>query len=444
MTLSTEAYKGTRDFYPKDMLLRNYIFDGWKTVMYLNGYEQYDSPILESMDLYRAKSGEELVNEQTYSFIDRGGREVSIRPEVTPSVCRMIAKKRQEIAYPARWFAISQMMRYERKQRGREREFWQLNCDMFGVSGIDSDVEVVALSDSILRYFGAKSSMYYTVINNRELVEIMMRDYLQLSTDEQIYKMVKLFDRKNKIKPEQFRDEALQIFGVNNAKAGLQKLAKIIKVKTLDDLPTELAQTKPALGLREMIDKLKKRGIDNASFDITLMRGLDYYTGMVFEVFDTHKENNRSLYGGGRYNGLVGLFGVEPIEAVGFAPGGTTMELFLKTHNLLPKLKSNTDIYLVVMKGAETGAQELAVKLRQEMVNVEVDITQRKLDKQLKTAIKKNIPYVVFVGLKELEEEMYNLKDLDNSEEYKCGFERLVAKVKDYRTTDDLPDELAL
>ena len=154
-SLSTEPYKGTRDWYPADMRLREYIFAAWRKVARSYGYEAYDAPLLEPVDVYEAKSGQELVSEQTYAFTDRGDRHVAIRPEMTPSVSRMIAARQQEIAMPARWYSIAQYMRYERPQRGREREFWQLNCDLFGIDGAEAEAEIIAMGAELLRALGA-------------------------------------------------------------------------------------------------------------------------------------------------------------------------------------------------------------------------------------------------------------------------------------------------
>ncbi len=194
--------------------------------------------------------------------------------------------------------------------------------------------------------------------------------------------------------------------------------------------------------MQQLFTLLDQAGVKNATFDITLMRGLDYYTGTVFEFFDTHPDNNRSLYGGGRYDGLVGLFGAEPISAVGMAPGLTMTELFLQTHDLLPKLPSTTEVYIVVLGETLGGAMQLANNLRDEGVNVELDITGRKLDKQLKTAVKKQIPFIIFLGEEELKSEVYSFKDTASSEEQKLSIERIVSSVKDRRRThaDDLDD----
>lgn len=440
--LSTDSYKGARDWYPEDMRLREYIFRVWRQVVKRYGYEAYDAPILEPIEIFEAKSGQELVGEQTYQFTDRGDRRVAVRPEMTPSVSRMIAGRRQEVALPARWYSIAQFMRYERPQRGREREFWQLNCDLFGCEGVLAEAEVITLANDIMKAFGAKPDMYAIRINNRRIINFMMAQYLGLDAI-QAELMVKLFDRKNKIAPEAFRDQAIEIFGTEQSATGLRKLAQLLAAKSMADLPEAIRDSDAVTEIQELFTQLERAGVKNATFDITLMRGLDYYTGTVFEVFDTHPENQRALFGGGRYDGLVGLFGAEPVSAVGFAPGLSTTELFLKSHNLVPNLTSTTDVYVIVVGDVLRGAQKLVAQLRGEGVNVELDFTGRKIDKQLKTAVKKTIPYLMFVGEEELDKEMYTLKHIASGKETKLSFERVVSTLKDHRSkpTDDEPLE---
>lgn len=430
--LSTSPYKGTRDFYPEDKRVQNYIFKTWKKVVERFGYEEYGAPLLEPLEVYAAKSGQEIVNEQTYSFTDRGDRVVAVRPEMTPSISRMVAGRRQELAYPARLYSIANFMRYERPQRGREREFWQLNADIFGADTIQAEAEIIRLGDALMKEFGASPAMYDIRINHRSVINFMMSSYLGLD-GVQSQLMIKLFDRKNKITPEAFRDQAIEIFGEPMAADGLAKIARILSASSMADLPQEVLDSDAVGDVRTLFTLLEKAGITNARFDITLMRGLDYYTGTVFEFFDTNPENRRSLFGGGRYDGLVGLFGAEPISAVGFAPGYTMTELFLQSHDLLPPFISTTEVYLVVLGDAMDGAQELAEQLRKEGVRTEVDITGRRLDKQLKTAVKKKIPYMIFVGEAEIKDEVYPLKDTVSATEEKLSVERIVTRVKDRR-----------
>ena len=211
MTLSSQPYKGTRDYYPEDKRTQNYIFNTWRTVVERFGYEEYGAPILEPIDIYAAKSGQELVNDQTYVFTDRGGRNVAIRPEMTPTISRMVAARRQELAYPARLYSIANFMRYERPQRGREREFWQLNVDIFGVDEVTADIEIIAISDTILKEFGAKNEDYIIRVNNRKFISFMMSQFLGLE-EVQAQQMTKLFDRRNKITEQDFKDQAQLIY----------------------------------------------------------------------------------------------------------------------------------------------------------------------------------------------------------------------------------------
>jgi histidyl-tRNA synthetase len=442
-SLSTNPYKGTRDYYPADKRRQNYIFGVWARTAKRFGYEEYAAPLLEPIDVYAAKSGQELVGEQTYRFTDRGDREVVIRPEMTPSISRMVAAKRQELAYPARLFSIANFMRYERPQRGREREFWQLNVDLFGSEGVQADAEIIQLGFETLKAFGAKPDMYVIKLNSRTVIDAMMHDYLKLDPI-QAPLMVKLFDRKHKISNEQFRDQAIAIFGEENAKEGLSRIAQLLVAKEIENLPKEIADNPAVDELHQLFNELKRRGVGNAVFDITLMRGFDYYTGVVFEFFDVHPDNNRAMFGGGRYDGLVGLFGAEPLSAVGMAPGLTMTEVFLESHELMPEIGSTTEVYVAVLgQSSMEGAVKLANDLRLEGVNVELDFTERKLDKQIKTAVKKNIPYVVFVGDEEVKSENYKLKDVRTGDEESLSFERLVTRIKDQRRKSSVnSDEL--
>ena len=430
--LNTLSYKGARDFYPDQKRVQNYIFGVWRQVAESFGYEEYGAPLLEPLEIYAAKSGQEIVNEQTYQFTDRGGRSVAIRPEMTPTIARMVAARQQELGYPARLYSIANFMRYERPQKGREREFWQLNTDIFGVDGVQADAEIVRLSDAVMQKLGAKRNMYTIRINNRNLINFMMAQYLRLDA-VQSQMMIKLFDKKSKITPEQFREQAAAIFDADYAQEGLRKIAKVVGATSMADLPQEILDSEAVGDIQGLFTQLQETGITNAKFDITLMRGLDYYTGMVFEVFDEHPENNRAMFGGGRYDGLVTLFGAQPMAVVGMAIGGTAMEEFFVGHNLLPELRSTTDIYMIVLGDVEKSAQKIADKLRNEGIKVAVDITSRKIDKQIKAAVKMNIPHLLFVGEEEVVSDTYRLKDIATEQEITASLDRIITTVADYR-----------
>lgn len=435
-SLSTQSYKGTRDYYPEDKRLQNYIFNIWRQAAESFGYEEYGAPMLEPLEVYTAKSGQELAGEQTYLFEDRGGRTVAIRPEMTPTISRMVAARRQELAMPARLYSIANFMRYERPQRGREREFWQLNADLFGVEGALADAEIIELSHRSVMAFGASQDMFKVRINNRQLVSQLMTQFLELDVIGSTM-MTKLLDRKEKLSTDELKKQAIDIFG-KDAEKGLPKLASLISMQSLDELPSELSDLPSVIELRQVLRALKQKGITNAAFDVTLMRGLDYYTGTVFEFFDNAPENNRSLFGGGRYDGLVGLFGAEPIATVGVGMGATPMQQFLEVHKLLPKLASHTDVYIAsVDEASMEGADQLARDLRAEGVRVELDITGRKLDKQIKTASKKQIPFIAFVGEEEITSGVYTVKNLIESTEQKMDSLRMITTVKDRRYDGD-------
>lgn len=427
-TLSNQPYKGTRDYYPEEKRVQNYIFTIWRTVVEKHGYQEYGAPMLEPIEVYSAKSGQELVNEQTYTFTDRGDRMVAIRPEMTPSISRMVAARRQELAYPARLYSIANFMRYERPQRGREREFWQLNADLFGAEGALADAEIIEIADEIMKAFGATNDMYVIRVNNRDLINHMMETYLGLdAVGAQM--MIRLFDRKEKISNEDFVAQAAEIFGNDKADEGLKLIGELMEVGSANQLPESMHDLDAVKQVRELFVLLQNAGLQNVKFDITLMRGFDYYTGMVFEVFDLHPDNNRAMFGGGRYDGLVGLFGAEPVPTVGFAPGLTPTELFLRSHNLLPELHPTTKVSVLVVDDSISGALELARKLREAGVNVEVDISGRKIDKQIKAVLKKGVPFMVFVGANELKEQIYTLKNVTSEEEVKLTVDQLVEKL---------------
>ena len=422
--LSLEPYKGTRDFYPEEQFVQNYIFSVMRKVVESYGYLEYGASILEETDLYKAKSGEEIVNDQTYSFTDRGGRNVTIRPEMPPTVARMVAQKRRELIFPLRWYSIPNLFRYERPQRGRLREHWQLNCDIFGAESVDADVEIIHLASDIMKAFGASEDNFEIRINDRRLMNYLLRQYLQLD-DEQVYKVSKLIDRMHKINDAEF---TAAVTAIAADKASL--ITEVLYIKSLD----ELAKKVPEAGAKALDDcfvKLRALGIRNFVYDPTLVRGFDYYTGIVFEVYDTSPINNRSLFGGGRYDDLVGIFDVEKITGVGFGMGDVTVQDFLTTYNLLPEYRPVTNLYIVPFNELFIdAANELAARLREQGLHVAVDLTTRKLPAKIKTADREKIPFVMVVGEEEVKSGIYKLKNLKDSKEFSVGEKEMITHIK--------------
>lgn len=429
MSVDTQPYKGARDFYPEDMRFRKWMFDKWRRVVERYGYLEYDAPILERTELYQMKGNDEIINEQTYTFTDRGGRSVTVRTEMTPSVSRMVAGRRQEIAYPARWYSVPNLWRYERMQRGRLREFWQLNVDMFGVSSELAELEMIQIVDDIFQSFKAKRSSYTIKINSRILVNTMLAN-LHLS-DNQATAAIRLIDKIHKMPPQSFA-EALD--SITGSKDVSRSIISLLQTKKIDELPFRLREIPSSLVLKNVLHAAESLGIRNIEFDISLMRGFDYYTDMVFEVFDNDPENNRAMFGGGRYDGLVAQFGVEPVPTIGFAVGDVTFKDFLETHKLIPKLKLTNDLMVLVRDESLEGAHKVAHELREMGVNVAVDYSGRKIDKQIKAAVKSGVKYLLFVDANDLKEEIFTLKNLFNDKEERHSLHRIVSIVKDARS----------
>jgi histidyl-tRNA synthetase len=417
--LDTESYKGVRDFYPEDMFIQNHIFGIWRSVAESFGYNEYGASILESSEIYKAKTGEEIVNEQTYSFKDRGDRDVTLRPEMTPTVARMVAGKIHDLVFPLRWYSIPNLFRYEKPQRGRLREHWQLNVDIFGVSGQEADIEIISVAHRIMQKFGAKDSDFVIKINNRKLLNDLFQHF-EL-TEEQAQKISKIIDKKSKIPEETFKAGMEEILGdkKNEVVSALSSNEKL-----LDTLGQENTNSKEIVSL---IEKLSSLGITNTVFDPTLMRGFDYYNGVVFEIFDTHPDNNRALFGGGRYDNLSELFGTKDIPAFGFGMGDVTIHDFLETRGFLPKYKPASDVYICTLgKEFHENASKLAETLRNKGLNVSVDITDKKIGDQIKSANKQSIPFVICVGEDEIKSGIYPVKQMDSGEEKKVKVEEIV------------------
>lgn len=421
--ISTESYKGVRDFYPQDQAIQKYIFGVMRNVAQSWGYVEYDASVLEPLQLYKSKSSEEIVNEQIYSFTDRGGRDVALRPEMTPTLARMIAGKIQELPSPTRWYSIPNLFRYEKPQRGRLREHWQLNMDVFGVSDFLAEVEIISAAADLMKTFGAKSKDFEIRINSRDFLDDVFKK-INIDDEKRLF-VYRLIDKKEKMSDGDFRHALMALIGERSAEELLENLY-------FDEgLLTMMNQSPAAKRLNQTIELLRENGISNLVFAPTLTRGFDYYTGTVFEVFDTNKENPRALFGGGRYDDLVSAFTSQSVPAIGFGMGDVTIRDFLEIHKLLPKLNSTTDLYICVAPDTEIGEiYKVAEKFRGEGVNVAVDISGRKLSDQLKSLDKRNIPYVSTIGSKELKSKNFTIRNTETREEKTGNIEEIINFLK--------------
>ncbi len=369
-----EPYKGVRDFYPEDQFVMDYIQAIMSRVCESFGYEHYGASILEYAHLYESKTSEEIVNEQTYTFEDRGGRKIVLRPEMTPTVTRMVAKKRRELPKPLRLYSIPNVFRYERPQKGRLREHWQLNADLFGVQGIEYDGELVLLAYKIMHEFGAKDEDFKIKINSRKVLNDISDS---LGLDANTFKStLALMDRKEKMDADEYKERMIAL---------LQD-----KKEAFDEA---LSNAKEEGELNDFKEYLNSIGVNNVEIDTSIVRGFDYYTGFVFEMFDTAQESPRSMFGGGRYNSLFETLSEEGMPAVGFGMGDVTLRDFLETHNLLPEYVPATEVYLA--KEGDVNLDTLANYLRSGGINVSVNYTEEKFDKYKKNAEKMNVPFLL-------------------------------------------------
>ena len=405
--LSTEAYKGVRDFYPEDQFILRYIFEHMERVCELFGYEEYGASVLEPSELYRGKTSEEIVNEQTYTFTDRGEREVTLRPEMTPTFARIIAGKSRDIPFPARWYSIANVFRYERPQRGRLREHWQLNADIVGAEGVEADAEIIALAHAVMRSLGADERDFEIRVSDRRILNSI---FDSVGIDAEI------------------RAPVTRLLDSRERNADFKKhLSSLMKDEEKSgEFLASLERTTSTAYLEELRAQLGHMGVNNMVVDTKITRGFDYYTGMVFEVFDTDESNRRSLFGGGRYDNLLSLFGGEAIPAVGFGMGDVTARDFLESHNLLPAYAPATELMLcVVDNSALPHAIHLAQDLRRDDVTVAVNLSGKRIGDQIRQADKMKVPFVIAVGPAERESGRYTIKNLSTGSELTLPSDRI-------------------
>lgn len=426
--LTTENYKGTRDFFPPDMKIRNYLFSVMKRVVKSYGYEEYDGPMIESLDLYRAKTGEEIVGKQIYNFIDKGGREVAIRPEMTPTVARMVASKLRELPRPIRWFSIPNLWRYEQPGHGRLREHWQLNVDLFGINHHYAELEILSLACDILFAFGAPRDSFRVKVSHRSLLDEFFKDGLQLRP-EQSHEVSKILDKKNKITNDEYVSLVNKTIPENpNA---IEKINQFL-ASNISDLPNIIGVSQGTISaLTSLFSDLKSVGLgDMVHFDPSVVRGFDYYTGFIFEIFDTSPTNKRSLYGGGRYDNLIGLFSNEELSGTGFGLGDVTLLNFLQTHNLLPNVSNQNIVYIPFLENVNfLHGQTLAAKLRKSGISVDLALVSQKMGKQLSYAEKKGYRWILLQGEEEITKNTVTVKDMLNRSQEEYTFDQAIEKI---------------
>jgi len=416
--LSTQPYKGTQDFFPEDMLLRRYVYDTWREVCEAFGYEEYQTPLLEAAEIYRAKSGDEVGGKELFTLTDLAGRELAVRPEMTPSVTRMVARKYPQMPKPIRLYNISTFARNERPQRGRNREFTQLNVDIFGEDGLLADVEILSLAVEIMDAFGAPASSYVVKLNSRKLIDLFLEQIMQISDQDKVF-VTRLMDKYEKLSEVEFQESAVQVGLKQEAIDAINQWMGIVSLEELVKVFPQLAGSEAVQELTFIKDTLQELGYreEVIVFAPGLVRGFDYYDGMVFEVFDLHPENNRSLFGGGRYNGLADLFGGEQFPAVGCAPGDETFALFLQSWNLVPDFSDMVTVFLPLLIDDVNSVLQRANELRYVGLPVITGTKKTTIANALKDANRKNVTWVLIIGDDEVQKGVFALKNLKTGEQ---------------------------
>ncbi|MFZ9838296.1 MAG: histidine--tRNA ligase [Opitutaceae bacterium] len=431
---SFQTLPGFREFYPEDLALRSHVFRRWRQTAGVFGFAEYDAPVLEPLDLYRAKSGDEI-EAQLFSFTDKGGREVALRPEMTPTVCRLVGARANTLRRPIKWFSIGEFFRYERMQKGRGRCFHQFNADIFGEPGPEAEIELIALLVQCLAAFGLTADDFYIRLSDRNLWFY----YLEaLGLDEPRARAVlTVVDRYEKHGDAAFSAYS-EAFGPlpEDLKARILAFLGVQSLPALEAMLAPLGGEKLAARLaewRQVLTALDAMGLGGfVSVDLGVVRGLAYYTGFVFEAFD-RRGDLRALAGGGRYDDLVKKLGGPDLPAVGFAIGDMTFSLLLEQRGLLPPLVSAPDVFCVIGGAAERLAAFREIQaLRAAGFRVEYPLREVAFGKQFKAAAESGARLALIFGGDELARGMVKVRDLGQRSEIEVPRDAVAAHVRDF------------
>lgn len=434
---SFQTLPGFREFYPDAMARRSHVFRLWRQAATAFGFAEYDAPVLEPLDLYRAKSGNEI-EAQLFSFTDKGGREVALRPEMTPTVCRLVGEKASALKRPIKWFSIAEFYRYERMQKGRGRCFFQFNADIFGEPGIEAETELIALLAQCLCGFGLTADDFFIRLSDRNLWFYFLE---ALGFDEaRSRSLLTAVDRYEKLGDDAFKDDAAE-FGALDP----ERRARILAFLAIRSLPALAAAVAP-LGSpriaarleewRRLLGNLEAMGLSRfIEVDLGVVRGLAYYTGFVFEAFD-RKGELRALAGGGRYDDLVGKLGYAELPAVGFAIGDMTFSLLLEHRGLMPTLVQAPDVY-VVIGGEEERRMAFGDihALRAAGYRVEYPLREMAFGKQFKAAAETGARLALIYGTDERAKGVVKFRDLGERSEREVPAAHVLEEVRSFFTT---------
>jgi histidyl-tRNA synthetase len=420
-----QPLKGTRDFYPEIMSTRIWLYNTLREVSESFGFQEYEGPFLESIDLYAAKSGEELVKEQSFVFPDRGGDLITLRPELTPTLVRMIAQRQNQLVFPLRWWSWGPMWRYERPQKGRTREFFQWNVDMIGVNSPEADAEMAAVIATFFKKTGLSSSQVAVLVNNRRLMDA---ELAALEIPSELRPAVsKFIDRKDKLDQQAWLAYGKEIGLEEPQLAGLQTLLADSALWQKSDELVRFFKAVEALGVSEYV-----------RYDSSIIRGLDYYTGIVFEAKEVQGDIRRSILGGGRYDNLMEDVGGDSLPGVGFAMGDVVITLILEKAGVLPKNNTqarSTVLVTVFDDSSLLDSFALAAELRQSGIKAICYPEPARLQKQFKYADRMDLHVVVVLGPDEKANDLVTIKNLVS------GFQETVQRSQAGKVIQKLLDD---
>jgi histidyl-tRNA synthetase len=416
-----QGVRGTRDFYPEDMRLRNWLFDNFDDAALSHGFEEYDAPILEHEDLYTRKQGEEIT-QQLYNFQDKGDRKVALRPEMTPSLARMVMSRAGALPMPIKWYSIPQCWRYERTQRGRGREHYQWNVDIWGTSEISADAELISVVVTFFESVGLSSDDLVIRISSRKVLEEVLGS---LKVEGDIFtKTCIIVDKMDKLSADVISQQLAELGHDSHA---IQTIQNILGIKNMSDLTSALEDESIAVSeLNYLFDSIDSYGISEwVEFDASIVRGLAYYTGSVFEAHD-REGKFRAICGGGRYDKLLSTLGGKDLPATGFGFGDMVIMELLEEKKLLPELISSTeDVVIPLSPDLRNVAVMVAAALRDTGRTVDLVLEDKKMKWAFKHAERIGADRLVMVMPEEWKSEKVRIKDLHTGEESDVSFEEL-------------------
>jgi len=417
----TQGVRGTRDFYPEDMRLRNWLFERFHRAARSHGFEEYDAPVLETEELYTRKSGEDIT-QQLYNFEDKGGRKVALRPEMTPSLARMVMARSGALPLPIKWYSIPQCWRYERTQRGRGREHYQWNVDIWGAEGIEADAELISVLVHFFRSMGLSSDDLVVRVSSRKVLEEVLGS-LGIK-GEDFSKTCIVVDKMDKLPAEAIE---AQLGDLGLGPDSISTIQSVLGIGNLEELESSLGSDSESVReLRYLFSLVDAYGAGEwVEFDASVVRGLAYYTGPVFEAHDRSGEL-RAVCGGGRYDRLIGTMGGKDLPATGFGFGDMVIMELLQEKGLMPDLQNEVSD-LVFGMGAELrgAAMSVAAVLRSGGKSVDLVLEDKKMKWVFKHAERIGAERLVMVMPEEWSKGMVKVKDLSTGEETEVPFDSL-------------------